>query len=94
MADRPISGHAELIRVDSIDDSLAAFVEQGADALAGLRPRLMRRRVDAAGCAHSWTASSPTCSRAIGTPKANLAAAAFLQDFVADAEGERAGCPA
>ena len=33
--------HAELVKADSVDASFDSFVEQGLDALAGLRPRLI-----------------------------------------------------
>jgi polar amino acid transport system substrate-binding protein len=77
--------HAELIRVDSIEDSLAAFVGQKLDALAGLRPRLMADVLTLPG-ARILDGQFANVQQAIGTPKANVAAAAFLQDFVQEAK--------
>ena len=77
--------HAELIRVDSIDDSLAVFVDQKLDALAGLRPRLMADVLTLPG-ARILEGQFANVQQAIGTPKANGAAAAFLKDFVEEAK--------
>ena len=77
--------HAELVRVDSIDESLAVFLEQKLDALAGLRPRLMTDVLTLPG-ARILDGQFANVQQAIGTPKANAAGAAFLSDFVAEAK--------
>ncbi len=41
--------HASLIRVDSMEESYKAFVEQGLDALAGLRPKLLDYQLETQG---------------------------------------------
>ena len=77
--------HAELVRAPSIDASFDVFVDQGLDALSGLRTRLMadaEKLPDARVLDGRFTA----VQQAIGTPRANTAAAAFLQAFVADAK--------
>ena len=44
--------NAELVRSDTLDTALDQFVRDKLDALAGLRPRLLDRRAEAAGRAH------------------------------------------
>ena len=77
--------HAELVRVDSIDESLAVFLEQKLDALAGLRPRLMTDVLGLPG-ARILDGQFANVQQAIGTQKANTAGAVFLSDFVAEAK--------
>jgi polar amino acid transport system substrate-binding protein len=73
--------HATLVRTASIDDSFTAFVEQGLDALAGLRTRL---EADAATLPGSRVLDGrfSAVQQAVGTPIANTAAAAWLAETV------------
>lgn len=77
--------HAELIRTDGIDSSYDAFVAQGLDALAGLRPRLISdvKRLEGA---RILDGKFSAVQQAIGTPKRNTAAAAWLAEFVEEAK--------
>ena len=72
---------AELVRAGTLDESLALFVEQKLDVLAGLRPRLI---ADQAGLPGSRILDGRFMSvqQAIGTPKAKAAAAGYLSAFV------------
>ena len=73
--------HAELSRADSFDASYALFVEQGLDALAGLRPKLLEQRETLPGSVvleESFTA----VRQSIGCRLERPLAAAFLDDFV------------
>ena len=73
--------HAELVKTESIDDSLEAFVDQKLDALAGLRPRLIS---DVAGLpgARILDGQFSSVQQAVGTPRKNTAAAAWLAETV------------
>jgi polar amino acid transport system substrate-binding protein len=80
--------HATLHRAGSLDLSFALFREQGLEALAGLRPRLL---ADAATMPGSRVLEGRFMSvqQAIGVPRAGPgaeAAAAFLAAFVAEAK--------
>lgn len=77
--------HAELVRVDTIDASFAAFVEGKLDALAGLRPRLLSD-VEKLPGARIIEGSFSSVQQAVGTARANQAGAAFLSDFVEEAK--------
>jgi len=77
--------HAELQRADSQAGAVALFVAGKLDALAGLRPALNRQVEELSGTrilAGRFTA----VQQAIGTKPENLAAAAYLQEFVAEAK--------
>ena len=78
--------HAELVRAPSIDASYDRFVDEGLDALAGLRPRLLadvEKLPDARVLDGQFTA----IQQAIGTPRSNgPAVVAFLETFVDDAK--------
>lgn len=76
---------AELVWTDSIDSSLAKFLEGGCDALAGLKPRLI---TDAAALPGSTIIPGRfmAVQQAIGTQRRNKAASAFLEAFVAEAK--------
>ena len=77
--------HAELVRASGIDASYDLFVEQGLDALAGLRTRLVadaEKLPDARVLDGRFTA----IQQAIGTRRGNDAGAAFLEAFVEDAK--------
>lgn len=76
---------ATLVRADSIDAAFRLFTEQGLEALAGLRPRLIK---DAAALPGSRILDGQFSAvrQAIGTAWANGAAAEFLAGFVEEAK--------
>jgi polar amino acid transport system substrate-binding protein len=76
---------ATLIRSNSLDSALDQFVADKLDALAGLRPRLLtdvRKLPGAVILPGQFTA----VQQAVGTAKANAAAAAWLRGFVEEAK--------
>lgn len=75
--------HAELVRTDTIDDSFDVFVEQGLDALAGLRPRLLTD-VERLPGARILDGQFSAVQQAVGTPRHNTHAAAWLADVIED----------
>jgi len=77
--------HAELHRAKGLAGALALFVDQGLDALAGLRPALKENAEGLPG-ARVLDGGYTTVQQAIGTKPENTATAAFLQDFVAEAK--------
>ncbi len=78
--------HAELVRVVGADASFDVFVEDGLDALAGLRPRLMAD-VDRLPGARVLGASFTTVQQAMGTPRdRDPAGIEYLSAFVEDAK--------
>lgn len=78
--------HAELVKVDSHDAALEAFLSQGLDANAGLRPRLTSD-LEAAPTARLLDGSFMTVQQAMGTPKdRDPAGFEFLQQFVEHAK--------
>ena len=77
--------HAELHRRDSQAGAIEAFVTEKLDALAGLRPGLNRQIEDLPGT-RILDGRFTAVQQAIGTKPQNRAAAAFLQDFVAEAK--------
>lgn len=72
---------ATLVRTDSIDTSFDAFVEQDLDVLAGLRPRLIADLARLPG-ARILDGQFSAVQQAVGTPRKNTAAAAWLADVV------------
>jgi polar amino acid transport system substrate-binding protein len=76
---------ATVLRAESIDGALELFRNQGLEALAGLRPRLI---ADAAALPGSRILDGRFMSvqQAIGTRRANATAAAFLHGFVEEAK--------
>ena len=77
--------HATLIRTDSLDAACELFVAERLEALAGLRPRLLtdvRKLPGASILAGQFTA----VQQAVGTAKANNAAASWLHGFVEEAK--------
>ena len=76
---------AELVKADGLDESFAVFVEQGLDALAGLRPRLTTD-VEKLPGARILEGQFTAVQQAIGTKPENQAAAEFLRDFVEEAK--------
>jgi polar amino acid transport system substrate-binding protein len=73
--------HADLLRTDSIDSSFDAFVAQGLDVLAGLRPRLLQDVERLAG-ARILDGQFSAVQQAVGTPRNNTAAALWLAALV------------
>ena len=73
--------HAELIRTDTIDGSFEVFVEQGLDALAGLRPRLLKD-VERLPGARILEGQFSAVQQAVGTPSRNTQAARWLADVI------------
>jgi polar amino acid transport system substrate-binding protein len=76
--------HATLVRGDSIDASFKLFVDETCDALAGLKPRLLKDVVALPG-ARILEGRFTAVQQAIGTARTNAAAAVFLERFVAEA---------
>lgn len=76
---------ATLLRAESIDATFALFRDQKLDVLAGLRPRLLKD-VAALPGARILDGQFSAVQQAIGTARANTAAAAFLRDFVEEAK--------
>lgn len=76
---------ATLVRSDSADGPFNQFVADGLDALAGLRPVLMSEADKLPG-ARILPGNFTAVQQAIGTLKSNIAAAAFLREFVEEAK--------
>ena len=77
--------HAELQRTDGQAGAIDLFVTEKLDALAGLRPALNRQVEELPGT-RILEGRFTAVRQAIGTQPANLAAAAFCQEFVAEAK--------
>jgi polar amino acid transport system substrate-binding protein len=77
--------HATLVRSDSADGPFNQFVAEDLDALAGLRPQLMSEVGKLRG-AKILPGNFTAVQQAIGTLKSNIAAAAFLREFVEEAK--------
>jgi polar amino acid transport system substrate-binding protein len=77
--------HAELVKTDGVDASVEVFVEQGLEALAGLRPRLIND-VEKLPGARILDGQFTAVQQAIGTKPDREVAAAFLRDFVEEAK--------
>jgi polar amino acid transport system substrate-binding protein len=77
--------HATLVRSDSADGPFNQFVAEDLDALAGLRPQLMSEAGKLPG-AKILPGNFTAVQQAIGTLKSNIAAAAFLREFVEEAK--------
>lgn len=76
---------AQLLRAESLDSAFALFQREGLEVLAGLRPYLLSDAQALPG-ARILEGSFTTVQQAIGTARANAAAAAFLAEFVEDAK--------
>lgn len=74
---------AELVRSDSLDSACDQFLAEGLEALAGLRPRLLSD-VERMPGATILDGQFTAVQQAIGTAKANHAAAAYLAEFAED----------
>ena len=77
--------NAELIRTDSLDSAFDVFVSDKLEALAGLRPRLNSDVLKLPG-ARILDGQFSAVQQAVGTPRKNTAAAAWLRDFVEEAK--------
>ncbi len=77
--------HAELVKTDGMDSSFDLFVEQKLDALAGLRPRLIKD-VEKLPGSRLLDGKFSAVQQAIGTKPDRKAGAAFLRDFVEEAK--------
>jgi len=78
--------HAELIQVKGLDESFDTFVEQQADALAGLRPRLITD-VERLPGARLLEGKFTAVQQAMGTPRGrDQAGFEYLTAFVEDAK--------
>ena len=73
--------HATLSRAPSIDASFELFVDEGLEALAGLRPKLLEQR-DALPGAVLLEESFTAVQQSIGCRRGRPAAAAWLAGFV------------
>jgi polar amino acid transport system substrate-binding protein len=73
--------HAELVRSETLDSAYQQFVSGKLDALAGLRPRLLSDLEKLPG-ARIVDGRFTSVQQAVGTPRKNVAGAAFLRDFV------------
>jgi polar amino acid transport system substrate-binding protein len=76
--------HAELHRAKGLGGTLELFMNEGLEALAGLRPALNEdiKKMPGAKILNGYYA---TVQQAVGTRPENSAAARFLQDFVMEA---------
>lgn len=72
---------AQLVRAGTLDESLALFVEQKLDVLAGLRPRLITDQAAMPG-SRILEGRFMSVQQAIGTPRAKAAATDYLCAFV------------
>jgi polar amino acid transport system substrate-binding protein len=77
--------NAQLVRSEGGDATFQQFVEEKLDALAGLRPRLLEDAAKLPG-SRILDGQFTAVQQAIGTARANAAAAAFLRDFVEEAK--------
>ncbi len=77
--------HAELHRAKGLKGAFDLFVDQELDALAGLRPALIGNAEKLPGV-RVLNGRYTTVQQAVGTKPENTAAAAFLQEFVAEAK--------
>jgi polar amino acid transport system substrate-binding protein len=77
--------HATVLRSDTAEGPLKQFLYEGLEALASLRPVLLKDAEKVPG-ARILPGNFMTVQQAIGTAKRNTAAAAFLREFVAEAK--------
>jgi polar amino acid transport system substrate-binding protein len=77
--------HAELVKSESLDAAFEQFVAEKLDALAGLRPRLLKDVEKLAG-AKILDGQFSAVQQAVGTLRTREASAAFLRDFVEEAK--------
>ena len=77
--------HATLLRAESLDGAFELFQREGLEVLAGLKPRLLADAAALPG-ARILEGNFTTVQQAIGTARGNVAAAAWLRDFVLEAK--------
>jgi polar amino acid transport system substrate-binding protein len=77
--------YAELVHAAGLDASYDLFVRDKLDALAGLRPRLLRDIQKLPG-ARVLEGRFTAVQQAVGTPKRRVASAAFLAALVEEAK--------
>ncbi len=77
--------HAALVHADTIDGALQQFQRDKLDALAGLKPRLLTDLEKLPGT-RLIDGKFMSVQQAIGTPRRNTAAPAFLRSFVEEAK--------
>jgi polar amino acid transport system substrate-binding protein len=77
--------HATLVKTGTLDSACEKFVSDKLDALAGLRPRLLSD-VEKLPGARILDGKFTAVQQAIGTGRANAAAAEFLRKFVEEAK--------
>jgi polar amino acid transport system substrate-binding protein len=77
--------HASLVRSSSLDGAFEQFAAEKLEALAGLRPRLLSDVQKMPG-ATILDGQFTAVQQAVGTPKKNAAAAAWLRSFVEEAK--------
>jgi len=77
--------HATLLRSDTADGPYDQFVADKLEALAALRPQLLKDAGKLSG-AKILPGNFTAVQQAIGTAKSNTAGAAFLQEFVDEAK--------
>jgi polar amino acid transport system substrate-binding protein len=77
--------HATLMRGDTLDSAFEQFAHDKLEALAGLRPRLLADLAKLPG-ARILDGKFMAVQQAIGTPRKNKAAPAFLRGFVEEAK--------
>jgi polar amino acid transport system substrate-binding protein len=71
--------------VSGLDAAFNKFVDEGLDVLAGLRPGLLKDIEKAPGM-RILDGKFSAVQQAVGTPKPNTAAAAYLANFVENAK--------
>jgi polar amino acid transport system substrate-binding protein len=77
--------HARLVRSESLDSAFRQFADEKLEALAGLRPRLLKD-AEALPGSRILDGQFTAVQQAIGTARRNAAGAAFLRDFVEEAK--------
>jgi polar amino acid transport system substrate-binding protein len=75
--------HAQLVRTQGADNAFKLFVSDKLDALAGLKPRLVKDQDNLPG-SRILEGRFTAVQQAIGTPKARAAGAKYLREFVED----------
>jgi polar amino acid transport system substrate-binding protein len=77
--------HATLVHASSADGAAKLFADRDADVLAALRPALLTHLEHAPG-GRILDGRFTAVQQAVGTPRRNVAGAAFLQAFVEEAK--------
>jgi polar amino acid transport system substrate-binding protein len=75
--------HAELVRAEGADGAFRRFVEDGLEALAGLRPRLVKDCGNLPG-SRILDGRFTAVQQAIGTPRGRGIGARYLREFAED----------